>query len=110
MIRIRWDALGREARASLARAAEQMPDVRRTPLAMMGRIFEAHAMHAAVPGERGATSSAEFVARYAYPKPDREEMVGAGSGGLTIHMDADTARALIDRLRPAGDEDEQGLG
>ena len=106
MVRKRWDDLGREARASLARAAEQLPDVRRTPLAMMGHIFEAHALHATVPGERGATSSAEFVARYAYPKPEREDVSGAGAGGLTIHMDADTARALIDRLRPAGDGDE----
>lgn len=109
LARKRWEGMSRAARAGLADAGEALPAVsKRSPLAVIRYLVEEHAKHASEPGARGAVSSFQQVVKMAYPEPEREAGAVAGGSGLTIHMDADMAQRLIDRLRPgANDADSE---
>lgn len=96
----RKEKAGRIAREGIQAAGERTPGVGSDYWAMLRKLFEEHTLHALEPGQRGAASSLATVLKWAFPEPEREAGAVAGGSGLTIHMDADTAQRLIDRLRP----------
>lgn len=97
----RWRRKADAVRRGLARAGINVPGVEKPDAyAVVAAIAENHALNALDPSARGSAASARLVLEHGWPAPERASLSDAmPSSGLTMHLSADLARDLLDKLR-----------